>query len=78
MAYLELSREAYDDIIKAAGIRGGQVAKVCNDQGVWSAEAEAEAPEFSPVEETTPVASASVPMYDELKTNDEESGCADD
>jgi hypothetical protein len=54
MAYLELTMVAYDNIIKAAGLRGGQVAKVCADQGVWSAEAEAEAPVDAAAEEPAP------------------------
>lgn len=44
MAYLELSKEAYNDIIQAAGMKGAKVARVCEDQGVWSAEATQEAP----------------------------------
>ena len=44
MAYLELTLEAYDDLIKAAGNRAAQVSKVCRVQGVWTQEAEAEAP----------------------------------
>ena len=44
MAYLEISKEAYNDIIIAAGMRAAQVAKVCEAQGVWSAEAAAEEP----------------------------------
>ena len=43
MAYLELSLEAYDDLIRAAGSRGGQVARVCNEQGVWETSPEEEA-----------------------------------
>lgn len=44
MAYLELSKEVYNDIIIAAGMKGAKVAKVCETQGVWSEEAMAEAP----------------------------------
>ena len=44
MAYLELSKEAYNDLIMAAGIKGSKVAKVCETQGVWSEEAMQEAP----------------------------------
>ena len=44
MAYLELSMVAYDNLIKAAGNRGGQVAKACADFGVFEDRAAAEAP----------------------------------
>lgn len=44
MAYLELSLVAYDNLIKAAGNRGGQVSKVCREQGTWEDAAAAEAP----------------------------------
>ena len=43
MAYLELSKEAYDDLLHAAGSRAGQVAKVCNELGVWETTVEEEA-----------------------------------
>ena len=52
MAYLELSLEAYDDLIKAAGLKAGAVAKVCRTQGVWSIEAALEEPTDVEVEET--------------------------
>ena len=42
--YLELTLTAYDNMIKAAGNRGGSVARVCHEQGVWSVEAEKAAP----------------------------------
>ena len=45
MAYLELSKEAYNDIILAAGMKGSKVARVCEAQGVWSPEAQDEAPD---------------------------------
>ena len=51
MAYLELSREAYDNLIKAAGLKASRVAKICNEQGVWSIEAALEAPPGVAVEE---------------------------
>ena len=44
MAYLELSKEAYNDLIIAAGMKASKVAKVCETQGVWSEEAMDEAP----------------------------------
>ena len=44
MAYLELSMEAYNDLIIAAGTRAGRVSAVCNAQGVWSKDAQADAP----------------------------------
>ena len=44
MAYLELSLEAYDNLIKAAGMKASSVAKVCADQGVWEPQAAEEAP----------------------------------
>ena len=43
--YLELTLTAYDNLIKAAGSRGAQVAKICNEQGAWSAEADDAAPD---------------------------------
>ncbi len=42
--YLALSKEAYDDLIRAAGLKAGAVAKVCNDKGIWGSEAQADAP----------------------------------
>ena len=54
MAYLELTKEAYNDIINAAGLKASAVARVCETQGVWSAEAAAEEPVVT-VPETTPV-----------------------
>lgn len=45
MAYLELSREAYEDVLNAAGNRRGAVALKLSDVGVWDATAtKAEAP----------------------------------
>jgi hypothetical protein len=44
MAYLELSLEAYDNLIKAAGMKASSVAKVCAEQGVWEPASEEEAP----------------------------------
>ena len=47
MAYLELSKEAYNDIIMAAGMKASSVAKVCETQGIWSEAAAAEEPVVS-------------------------------
>ena len=47
MAYLELSKEAYNDLILAAGMKASRVAKVCELQGVWSEAAAAEEPVVS-------------------------------
>ena len=44
MAYLELSKMGYEALIKAAANKAGSVAKVCNEQGIWGPEADAEAP----------------------------------
>jgi len=44
MAYLELSKVAYDNLIKAAGLKASSIAKVCQDQGVWEPQAADEAP----------------------------------
>jgi len=44
MAYLELSLEAYNDIIQAAGLKGSKVARVCAEQGHWCGQAADEAP----------------------------------
>lgn len=44
MAYLELSLEAYDNLIKAAGLKASSVARVCEEQGVWEPQAAEEAP----------------------------------
>ncbi len=57
MAYLELSLEAYDNLIKAAGNRGAQVSRVCREQGCWEAAAADENPaiETAVDTETEPV-----------------------
>ena len=44
MTYVSLSKEAFDDVIRAAGNRAAQVAKVFNESGEWSAQAQSEAP----------------------------------
>ena len=44
MTYVSLSKEAFDVVIHAAGNRAAQVAKVFNELGEWSAQAQAEAP----------------------------------
>ena len=53
MAYLELSLEAYDDLIRAAGSRAGQIAKVCNEKGVWQTTPDEEAAAVSEPETET-------------------------
>ena len=44
MAYLELSFEGYENLIKAAGNRGAQISKVCREQGTWEDAASEEDP----------------------------------
>ncbi len=56
MAYLELSLEAYDDLIRAAGSRAGQIAKVCNEKGVWQTTPDEEAAAVSEPETETETA----------------------
>ena len=64
MAYLELSKEAFDDLIRAAGSRAGQVANVCNTQGVF---------ETTPAEEESEVAEPEVaPEVEEPSLADSE------
>lgn len=75
MQYLVLSREAYNDLILAAGLKAGAVAKVCNEQGVWSKEAQAEAPPGVEMEEVPTVQTALdfevAAKVDETKTGTE-------
>ncbi len=66
MAYLELSLEAYDNIIKAAGNKASSVARVCEEQGVWEAEASEEAPpDYVPVEEIRTEVQTELPGIEE-------------
>lgn len=66
MAYLELSLEAYDNIIKAAGLKAASVAKVCEEQGVWEAKAIEEAPpDYVPVEDIRTEVQTELPIDDE-------------
>ena len=56
MAYFELSKEGFDDLIKAAGSRAGQVAAVCNAKGVFEATPDEEAAEVAEPDVTPEVA----------------------
>ena len=63
MAYLELSKEAYEDVLNAAGNRRGAVALKISAVGVF---------ETTPVEEEVAVAEADADVSSGAETPDSE------
>ncbi len=69
MAYLELTMEAYEDVLNAAGNRRGQVALKINELGVF---------ETTPAEEEVAVAEPEVEPEVETPTEAATEECAEE